>query len=355
MQVATDKINAPSLLTRFLAAIIDFGLVVFLSVFGAAIIYKIAQNTPGKLKDTLALETLNVSSTHLVNKSSNGQYLSYSSDQYFEKTETGYRIIDSLSYFYTVYLAGDETKVSTGDIVAVNADEEVVIDGQKTTHKVYYSIDWFNVNVLGLPKGGQVAKYDYFVYQVDSDNQTDYTKVGTINPKYIEDGVVNASDEMIDYVYDKYKEAATLFYEQNFIVDIVNYIDNTSNLITFLTRLSFVLIFFEVLPLSIKRGKTLGKLLMRLSLVKLDGEPIKRWQVLPRGIIICLVPVLLCLVPNLIVQIVVVAVFFIATSVLFLVNKEHHMILHDYIAQTVVTEDPDKKKQERVIENEAQQ
>ena len=354
MQVNTEKINAPSLLTRFLAAIIDFGLVVFLSVFGAAIIYKIAQNTPGKLKDTLTLETLNVSSTHLVNKASNGQYLSYSSDQYFEKTDTGYRILDSLSYFYTVYLAGDESKVSTGDIVAANADKEVVIDGQKTTHKVYYSVDWFNVNVLGLPKGEQVAKYDYFTYQLDSGNHPDYTKIGTVNSKYIQDGAVNASEEMIDYVYNQYKTAASLFYEQDFIVDIVNYVDGVSNLITFLTRLSFALIFFEVLPLSLKRGKTLGKLLMRLSLVKLDGEPIKRWQVIPRGIIICLIPLLLYLVSNLIIQIAVVAVFFVASSILFLVNKEHHMILHDYIAQTVVTEDPDKKKQERVIENEAQ-
>lgn len=354
MKVNTDRINAPSLLTRFLAAIIDFGLVVFLSVFGAAIIYKIAQNTPGKLKDTLTLETLNVSSTHLVNKASNGQYLSYSSDQYFEKTDTGYRIIDSLSYFYTVYLAGDETKVSTGDIVAANANEEIVIDGQTTTPKAYYTMDWFNVNVLGLPKGEQVAKYDYFVYQMDSDNNPDYTKAGTVNPKYIQDDVVNASDEMVDYIYYQYKDAASLFYEQNFIVEIVDYINGTSALITFLTRLSFALIFFEVLPLSLKRGKTLGKLLMRLSLVKLDGEPIKRWQVIPRGIIIVLIPLLLYLVSNLFIQIGVVAVFFIASSVLFLVNKEHHMILHDYIAQTVVTEDPDKKKQERVIENEAQ-
>ena len=356
MRPVSDKIPIPSLMTRFIGALIDFGLVVFLSVFGAAITFKIAQNTPGKLKDNLALENLNVSSTHLVSEYKSGQFLSYTSEQYFEKTENGYRIIDALSYFYTVYLAGDTEKCSIGDIVAANANEEAIIDGQTVIPKNYYTIEWFNVNVLGLASGERPAKYDYFVYQKDADDNPDYTKIGTVNPKYIDGETVNASDEMINYVYDEYKKAASTFYEQNYIVNIVNYIDGVNNLITFLVRLFFVLVIFEVLPLSLKRGKTLGKLLMRLSLVKPDGEPIKRWQVIPRGAIILLIPLFLYLVTNLIAQIAVVSALFIADMIIILVNKNGRMVIHDFIAQTVVMEDPEKKKKEKVIiENEVEQ
>ena len=215
MKPVSEKIVIPSLMTRFLASLIDFGLAVFLSIFGAAITFKIVQNSPGKVKDSLALENLNVSSTHLVSEYKNGQHISYTLDQYFEKTETGYCIIDALSYFYTVYLAGDTEKCTTGDIVAANANEEVVIDGQTVIPKDYYTVSWFNVNILGLADGEKPAKYDYFVYQKGADDNYDYTKVGTVNPKYIEEDVVKASDEMINYTYDLYKKAASTFYAQN--------------------------------------------------------------------------------------------------------------------------------------------
>ena len=336
-------------MTRFIAALIDFGLVVFLSVFGAAITLKIAQNGDGKLKDNIALESLHVYSTHLGHQGSNNQYLSYTSDEYFEKTETGYCIIDSMSYFYTVYLAGDTEKCTVGHIVAPNANEKMDFDGQTLTPKEYYTVDWFNVNVLGLASGEKVAKNDYFTYQKDVDDNFDYSKIGTVNPKYIEDDVVKAPEEMIQYVYNEYKNAATVFYNQDYVVDIDNYIDSVQNLVTFLVRLFFVLIIFEVLPLSLNRGKTLGKLLMRLSLVRPDGEPIKRWQVIPRGAIILLVPLFLYLVTNLIAQIAVVMALFIADMIIILVNKNGRMIIHDFIAQTVVTEDPERKKKEKVV------
>ena len=347
MKIEKEKIAFASTLTRILAFLIDTCLVIFLSVFGSALAARIAQNVPGKVKDNIDLETLNVSSSHLVTKSNN-RYLSYTSNQYFEKTEKGYLIIDSLSYFYTVYLAGDETRASNGDIVAVNANEEVVIDGQTIIPKNYYTVDWFNTNVLGLPKEGQEAKYDYFVYQKNGENN-DYSLVGTVNPKYIEEDKVNASKEMINYVYEAYKKAATTFYDQSFIKDITNYITNFNNLITLLSRLFFIIVFFEILPLCLVRGKTLGKLLMRLSLVRFDGEPIKRWQVIPRGLIILAIPVVIYFIPNIYIQIVAVLALVIPSIVLYFVNKETRLVLHDYIAQTVVSEDPERKKKDAVI------
>ncbi len=346
MELKKEKIEPASLLSRFVAFAIDFGLVIILSIFSSMIVYSILQSSKTQLADTLALENQNISSSHL-GKLEKKKYVSYTSDSYFEKTENGYQIIDALSYFYTIYLAGDEAKASTGDIVSINAHEEMVVDGVTTTPSEYYTVDWFNVNVLGLPKGEQVAKVDYFAYQKNGE-EIDYSKVGTVNEKYITevDGVltVTASDEMINYTYDVYKVAAKLFYAQDFMVEYQNYIDNLNALVTFICRISFAFIFFEILPLSLVRGKTLGKLLMRMSLVRPNNDPISRWQVIPRGLLVLAIPVVLYLIKNLIVQIAIIGVLLVISIVLYFVNKNSRMVLHDLISQTVVIEDPERQK-----------
>lgn len=346
MKVDTKKIEPASFLSRFAAFAIDFGLAIVLSIFSSMLIYYGLQSSQTKLADTIALESQHISSSHL-GKTNNGQYLSYTSDEYFEKTDSGYQIIDALSYFYTIYLAGDDARASTGDVVAINANEQIVIDGVSTTPKEHYTVDWFNVNILGLPKGEQVPKIDYFSYQKNGD-EIDYNKIGTINQKYIveQDGVlsVNASEEMVNYVYDVYKQAATLLYEQDYIVEYQDYINFVNDLVLFICRISFVLIFFEILPVALARGKTLGKLLMKLSLVRPDGEPISRWQVIPRGLFVIAVPIALFLIKNIFVQIGIIMALLIASLVLYFVNKDSRMVLHDLISRTVVIEDPEKPK-----------
>ena len=344
MKVDASKIQPASFLTRFVAAIIDFGLVIVLSVFSSMLIYYAASNSNGKLKNSLAEQNLNISSSHLAKQSSN-QYVTYTSDEYFKKTETGYQIIDSLSYFYTVYLAGNTEKASTGDVVSVNADQEMDVNGEKVTPRNYYSIAWFNQNVLELPLEGQTAKYDYFIYQKNGE-ENDYTKVGTVNPNYIKDGEVEASKEMTNFIYDKYKEAVNVLYGQSNMVKYSNYVESINSLISFITRMVFVLVFFEILPLCLKRGKSLGKLLMKLSLVKPDGEDIYRWQVIPRGLLVLAIPLILFLIQNIFIQIGMIAVLFFASMILYLVKKDSRMVLHDLIEQTVVVEDSSKNPKE---------
>ena len=350
MAIEIKKINTCSFFTRVMAAAIDFSLAVVLSIFSSIFIYQ-GVKSGGKLKANLDAENLNVASSHLA-KQSNKKYVTYTAEEYYEKTESGYRIIDALSHFYTVYLAGDEAKMPAGEIISENADEEMVVNDVATTPRALYTISWFNENVLKLPKEGQTSSYDYFAYQKDGEN-IDYTKVGTINEKYISDGAVNATDEMTNFIYEEYKKAVNLLYGQDYMVSFEKYNTDVDHLITFLCRLFFILVFFEIIPLCLKSGKSLGKLLMKASLVKTNGEPIRRWQVIPRGVLILGIPFALYFIPLLYVQIIVVGVFALASLILYLVNKESHMVLHDYIAQTVVAEDLEKtpQKVDKIPEN----
>lgn len=339
-KIDTTKIQQPQFMTRALAGAIDLSLVVFCSVFGSSLAYIVAKNSNGPLKNTIAEQTEHTASSHLVKPNEKGELLTYSSDDYFVKTENGYQIIDALSYFYTVYLAGDSEKASVGDIVAPNANDEVIINEIKTTPHAYYTVEWFNNTVLELPKESQTPKNDYFVYQKNADDTNDYSKVGTINEKYINDGVVEAPEEMVNFIYSAYKEAAQTLYDQSYMQGYTKYVNYISSLISFICRLSFVAIFLIIIPLAVRGGKSLGKLAMRISLVKFNGEPIGRWQVLPRGILYLIIPFVLFFVPNLFVQIGIVAAIIVADTILYFVDKEGRLILHDLISQTVVAEDP---------------
>ena len=322
-------------LTRFLAGMIDFGLVIFLSVFVSMFAYNGFANGHGKLGNAVSLQKAHLDSSHLAN--TNQQ--SYTSDQYFEEKDGNSLIISSLSYFYTIYLTGDTERASHGDLVSPNADVEFEYEDVKTTPRNLYSTEWFNTRVLELPVGEQVAKYDYFSYQKNELNEDDYSKIGVVNEKYIVDGQVNASDEMVSFIFDKYKEAANILLEQDYMVEYQNTIDNQNALITFICRLGFVLLFYEILPLCFKDGKSLGKLCMRLTPKNIDEEPAKVWQLLVRGLVALLIPVFLYFVKNIILQIIVVVSILLGNMIMYIIDKKNKRIIHDYIARTIVVED----------------
>ena len=344
-------IEPATFLTRALAAGVDFTFIAVISVFGSTLIYQGVSNSNAEVKDAIQTQEEAVLYSHL-GKKSNGKYLSYTSDEYFEKTDENYLIIDKLSYFYTVFLAGDESKVTTNEKVCPDYNIPIDVDGAQILPKDYYTVKWFNENVLSLPLEGHEASVDYFAYQKDGEN-IDYTKIGTVNEKYIvtegETTKVEASKDMVNYVYDRYRDAVTLLQKQKFYKGATQYLNDVNSLITFLLRMSAVTIFYLIIPLCLKRGKTLGKLFLRLSLVRPNNEPIKRWQVIPRAALALLLPVILYLIPNIWVQLIVVMGLLIANIILLIVLKDKRVI-HDLISLTAVTEDEPKQKNPKVLQ-----
>jgi uncharacterized RDD family membrane protein YckC len=349
-------LNKASFMTRLTAFLIDFGLTIFLASFAAGFGYSLYTQNSSEAKEVIAAHELHNQSSHLGHKVDD-QFVTYTDAEYFEKTVNGnYLIIESLSYFYTVYMTGDTSKTAPGDTVSEFANELITLeDGTTVLPKDYYTVSWFNENVLSLPKAGIIQTLDYFEYQKDINGDPIYTEIGTVNQKYIKDKeieengvtttvqVVEATSEMIKYIYEKYVAAVNTL---NTLPNIISYsttLINANALITYLVRTVLIAIFFIGFPLMLKKGKTLGKLLMKCSLVRPDGEPIKKWQVIPRGIIITLIPSLLYFVHILLVQVIVLLLLIIASIVLYR-TIENNRVIHDLISNTVVNEDAPKDR-----------
>lgn len=341
------KPTAP-IFTRIVAAAIDLLIVVLTSIVGSFLIYRGAIQTNGNLKESIENQTAHVDSSHLA-KNVSGSYYSYESTEYFDQDEAGnYTIINVLSYFYINYLTNNN--LDEGDVGSLDYNKEIDADGVKVIQKDYYTISWFNENVLSLPKPGETSEVDYFAYQKDGENN-DYTKIGTVNEKYISKietagevtYKVEMSKEMETYVTGQYKKAIDVLYSQKFFKEWTNKLELTSALITLFTRLFMVLTVYILLPLLLRDGKTLGKLLFKISLSRFDDSPIKKWQVLPRALFFILIPVVMFFVTNSYINMGIFAVLLVA-SVATMAATKRKTALHDLIARTVVIDDYYKKK-----------
>ncbi|MBO4666904.1 MAG: RDD family protein, partial [Bacilli bacterium] len=341
------KPTAP-VFTRIVAAAIDTLIVVLVSVVGSFLIYRGLIQINPTLKENIDNQTTHVVSSHLA-KEVNNSYYSYGTDEYFEQTDDGgYKIIDALSYFYLNYMTNNN--LNEGDVGSLEFDKEIDVNGVKVLQKDYYTISWFNENILNLPKEGETASNDYFVYQKDGDN-TDYTKVGTVNEKYISkienNGEitykVDAPNEMVTFTTNKYKGAIDALYKQQFFKVWTDKLELTSSLITLFTRLFMVGIIFILIPMLLKDGKTLGKLLFKISLTGIDDKPLKKWQILPRALFFVLLPVIMFFVTNSYINIGIIIILLVG-SICAMALTKRKTALHDLIARTEVVDDYYKKK-----------
>lgn len=341
------KPTAP-IFTRIVAAAIDLLIVVLVSIVGSFLIYRGAIQSNVTLKSNIEDQTTHVDSSHLA-KVLNGGYYSYESSEYFEKNENDqYNIIEALSYFYLNYLTNNN--LAEGDVGSFDFDKEIDVDGVKILQKDYYTVSWFNENVLGLPKEGQTSEIDYFMYQKDGENN-DYTKIGTVNEKYISKietagevtYKVEMSKEMEAYVTNEYKAAIEVLYGQGFFKEWTKNLELASGLITLITRLVMVLIVYIMIPMLLRDGKTLGKLMFKISLSGYDDAPIKKWQILPRAIFFIALPVVMYFVTNSYINMAIIALLLVA-SISIMAASKRKTALHDLIARTVVIDDYYKKK-----------
>ena len=346
MQIDKPSKPTASVFTRIVATAIDAFIVVLLSVIGSFFIYRGVLSTNGTLRSYVENQNAHVESSHLA-KSTDGSYYSYSSSDYYEQDDDGnYAIIKALSYFYLNYLTN--SNLEEGDVGSLNFNEEVE---PGIAQKDYYTVSWFNENVLKLPKPGETSDVDYFVYQKDGENN-DYSKVGTVNEeKYVatieQDGQttkkVEMSKEMETFTYEAYKKAIDILYGQQFFKNWNNTLELTSSLITLGSRLFMVLIMFVLLPILLKDGKTLGKLLLKVSLMNKNDESIKKWQVPLRALFYILIPVIMFFVTNAYINIGIILVLLIASIAVMALSKKK-TALHDLVAGTIVVDDYYKKK-----------
>lgn len=265
--------------------------------------------------------------------------------------EKGYEAyLDKVWYYYTEFTN-----------LAKNPDERVVArvkeDGTKFSSLDYYQFFFVNVMKFDL---ASPKENEYFTYEMEGENPNFYAKP-VLNEKYqakISEENEEALEELRNYFYNPSK-AGGIYYDA--IRDLQGAAFSESSVQTYyneqLDKISIslylseiicfvpgVVIFFFIIPLCFKDGTTLGKKLLKLSVVDKEGVYMNKKQRILRPLIVTLINLLL-FIPNsglgIILYIVVVVVSF-----MMMAGKKRANI-HERLTKTTVVD----KRKSKIFEN----
>ena len=332
-----DHYEVPKALSRFGAAILDLALYILLSFIILTISGFILSREGSDYANENNLVSDHIKYSKLAKYEENNGYVSYSNDDLLALDDSSKSaFINELSYFYCSYLTGEN--IDTDLEASPDKDQQIVVDSKSYLPKDYYTVTYFNEEILGLPKEGEENKSDFFVY---TDN--DPSKIGAVKEELIEE-VANGEgtikrlvrdNELLKYFQKKYDEAIKVFYEQPSIKKASETMNKTNIILMLVSTLPSFAIFYIIIPLCSRFGKTLGKRFLSLIVVTDKGYQVKKWQILLRGVPILGATIYVCLINSLYYQLLL-PLLLALISVGILVFNSRRRCLHDIMSGTTV-------------------
>ena len=342
-----DDYKQPKPFLRLSAALLDF--VIFL--IGAIVILVagsfIVTRDGGVIGKENALQVDHIVSSKLAKFDNARGYLQYEEDDYYQTDNSeDFLMIKSLEYFYLSYMTN--TNVEDDLAHSLDIDNEKywpVENGVAVNPKEYYTVNYFNEHILQISLSSGVSSNGYFTLKKDSENNYITTQVGTISKEMYDisetDGkytVTMKNGGVTDYLKDVYNSAIKVFFNQSFIKESSRKITMVNSIVMLVSVIPSMVVFYLVVPMCSKLGKTLGKRFLGISLINDRGYAIKKWQLLLRAIPLFAALVFISVVNNIFLQIIL-SLIILLVSVTLLFFTYYKQSLHDFIARTVVIKD----------------
>ncbi|MCQ2801497.1 MAG: RDD family protein [Bacilli bacterium] len=307
----------------FLIDVAVFGLLTIAFLFGC---FRLILNPIAEpYKNELQTEQVN---SHLRYRDENGDPQVIKTDSSFEE----YR--DVISYYYMNYLTGNVAEPGTGSRLA---DEPIKNDdGIEVKKSEYYTVEWFNKNILQIKSQNPDEDENcLFTYQ-KVDGVYDKTKLG----------IPKDYSKVTETDINKYMQNAYLStYLENF--NKLSYVIDLTNKETFIYSLEIVLSMFIaaigtyiIIPIIIKRGRTVGKLCFKLALANSDGYKAENKQLIMRlvPLVVVIASFLIPFWNDIFLVILIPLIIFLVSFALAMASPKKAS-LHDFVARTIVIDD----------------
>lgn len=270
-------------------------------------------------------------------------------DEYHEKTFDSYKGYQDLFFsYYTSYLVNECPEAYR---VNYNGQEaywfNVHVLGQKDARALYTS-DMEKLDSLVINTGPTL-----FTYRLDADNNPLYDEIAL--PKCLNNdpnGAITEEQEKILTAYFYISDAdnannQTCYYHlivndltsREFVKKAYDTWYNHSYYYPIIACLMFTLpIFFLVIPLCLKHGETIGKLIFKLGIVNKLGYRHSKLQLIPRFLLsIAIIVILYFLVGINLISLGILTFLALVSYGLTIFTKDHKAI-HDFLAGTLVVD-----------------
>ena len=295
--------------------------------------------------------------------------------QIYNSTED-YSIYEkALTYYYFSYLTGENIVVpENGDTTnpsiyaAPNYNEEISLDdGSKVLPKDYYSIAWYNKNVLEI--NDEILEEEktssLFTYFKDESGTIDKTKLGVPKTKYYNTSTESVSEvtktDLAKFYTNKYISSYKHLRNQSFYQSYEIPRNFYNGLSATLAINVAGMINYILLPSILKGGATLGKKVFKLQLSNFEGYAIKKYQIPLRFIPFFITSLaVMFLATNMVIMVLIPIVVILSSFGLMMASPKKSAI-HDYIARTIVIDAKssiifsDVIEEEKYIQNEIEE
>lgn len=252
-------------------------------------------------------------------------------------------LTSALEGYYLRYLPGNPYP---GEQIAPNHNEPIEVDGKKVLPKDYYTIQFYNNEVLGIPKDSDPEaekSTSIFTYQKDKEGNYLYDRVGVARDHYYDTGSGEQQELTDALVLAQYKiiyyNAFYHFAAQDFYQTVANEYYFYYTLAIAGSILSAGIVCYIILPLFLKNGQTLGKKIFKLGLASYDGYKYHPYQLLLRFVpfFIVVASFLLPIWGNIFLIFAFVIVVLLISFALMMASPKR-AALHDFAARTIVVD-----------------
>ena len=193
------------------------------------------------------------------------------SDVYDENSTPYFQILEEKVWYYYVEFLPLDTRCDFSEI-SETKNQDVA---KNYVYKTIYSIS----------DDGSGNKY--FEPSKKEDGTLDFSKEPVLKASY-QEGVKNKDNTILVELLDAFNNSESGYYtkalnnltdKQNYIVSRINRINNAQFYTLLPGSIVFPTVFFILIPLINKKGRTLGKMMFKLELVSsVDNKPAKLWQ-----------------------------------------------------------------------------
>lgn len=254
--------------------------------------------------------------------------------------------LDVLQYYYLHYLTGEDVEIPTdysGDPDFYKAPNyKEYVPGTELLPKDYYTVQWFNKNVLEIEDDIPTETTSSYFQYVIVDGKPDKSQIGIRRTEHYSSEVKKVvevpENETSNYLFTKYEQAYfdSLMY-MNFYLPIY---EEVTLLISVSWLIPFVLagiIAYCIVPIFTSNSATFGKKIMKLGLCGIDGYSMKNWQLFIRVLpyIVTVVGMFLFPSTSYYLSFAIGVVILMVSFALFAASPKH-CALHDYCARTLV-------------------
>ncbi len=264
--------------------------------------------------------------------------------QAYKDNVTYQTFLDALSYYYCCYLTGENVVPQEGyDPELYKAPNyQEVVPGTNVLPKDYYTVVWFNENILeikeDIPSETSTAYFQYVLV----DGVPDKTQIGIRRTSHYSQTTKTVVDigenETVSVLYTKYRQA----YLESLMN--MNFYSKVYNEVTFLISVTWVIplclssiIYYAIIPIFTSNSATFGKKIFKLGLCGIDGYSMQKWQLFLRVVPLIITILGMFFIPMpLYYYSFVLGVVVLMVSVGLCAASPKHCALHDYAGRTLV-------------------